>query len=518
MSDRNNDKIDLSRAYFLAKSKAYKHGGYKQAEFLTRKHSDFVSHLFAFLIDLNICLLPVYIWVIEFLLILCGLIPPNFFDLLFYIMYALLFVTSILGLGIFTAYTHGQSFGYVYTNLKLVDKNKREVSGLFLILRQAIGFGIPLMVIGYFFQVIGMIVWWAINAVCVCATPRQQTIADLLFKTMPVHEPPMSEKLEEETEEFIDEPIKVVKQQPEPSPAISSDLVSPIDLHLRSNYSDDGYYDVEDLFKQAYQLHMEVISITDHNCARANAAAVRFAPMYNIQYIPGVEIDTQWKGHRVRILGYYIDWTKDIFDEIERESLMREKQVSIERTQKFEDFCGIHIDVESLMQTSRFQTITAQDITKMVFHNKRVRELSFVKKYLESSKNETQARRRFARDVFGKGGPCYVTAIYPALGDMVKAIHDAGGIAILSSWNMDHIHDEEIETMMELGIDGIECFSPRIHEATMTSLLRIVKKHSAFVTCGSDFHGPNRPKFKMGHCCCPEKAWPLVRILSEALK
>ena len=313
MSDRNNDKIDLSRAYFLAKSKAYKHGGYKQAEFLTRKHSDFVSHLFAFLIDLNICLLPVYIWVIEFLLILCGLIPPNFFDLLFYIMYALLFVTSILGLGIFTAYTHGQSFGYVYTNLKLVDKNKREVSGLFLILRQAIGFGIPLMVIGYFFQVIGMIVWWAINAVCVCATPRQQTIADLLFKTMPVHEPPMSEKLEEETEEFIDEPIKVVKQQPEPSPAISSDLVSPIDLHLRSNYSDDGYYDVEDLFKQAYQLHMEVISITDHNCARANAAAVRFAPMYNIQYIPGVEIDTQWKGHRVRILGYYIDWTKDIY-------------------------------------------------------------------------------------------------------------------------------------------------------------------------------------------------------------
>ena len=384
---------------------------------------------------------------IEFLLILCGLIPPNFFDLLFYIMYALLFVTSILGLGIFTAYTHGQSFGYVYTNLKLVDKNKRDVSGLFLILRQAIGFGIPLMVIGYFFQVIGMIVWWAINAVCVCATPRQQTIADLLFKTMPVHEPPMSEKLEEETEEFIDEPIKVVKQQPEPSPAISSDLVSPIDLHLRSNYSDDGYYDVEDLFKQAYQLHMEVISITDHNCARANAAAVRFAPMYNIQYIPGVEIDTQWKGHRVRILGYYIDWTKDIFDEIERESLMREKQVSIERTQKFEDFCGIHIDVESLMQTSRFQTITAQDITKMVFHNKRVRELSFVKKYLESSKNETQARRRFARDVFGKGGPCYVTASYPALGDMVKAIHDAGGIAILSSCNMDHIHDEEIEML-----------------------------------------------------------------------
>ncbi len=81
-------KIDLSEfahAVFAEKSKKYKRQGYHQARFLKKNIKDYGTHLYAFLIDINVSLLPVYIWVIEFLLILCGLIPPNCFDLLFYI-------------------------------------------------------------------------------------------------------------------------------------------------------------------------------------------------------------------------------------------------------------------------------------------------------------------------------------------------------------------------------------------------------------------------------------------------
>ena len=70
---------DLTLAYFNKKSQIYRSGGYKQARVLTRDKEDYINHFFAFLIDINICLLPVYIWVIEFLLILCGLISPHFF-------------------------------------------------------------------------------------------------------------------------------------------------------------------------------------------------------------------------------------------------------------------------------------------------------------------------------------------------------------------------------------------------------------------------------------------------------
>ena len=80
---------------------------------------------------------------------------------------------------------------------------------------------------------------------------------------------------------------------------------------------------------------------------------------------------------RVRILGYYIDWTNEAFEVLEQNSLKREKDLSMERVEKFENYSDIRIDVDSLISNSRFQTITPAEITKMVFHNERTRLLPF---------------------------------------------------------------------------------------------------------------------------------------------
>lgn len=492
---------DLTLAYFQKKSKLYRAGGYKYATPLKRSAADYQNHFFAFLMDINICLLPVYIWVIEFLLIMCGLIPPHFFDLLFYLMFALLFVSSVLLLAFFTARTNGQSFGYAMMDLKLVNRSKKEAMPLQLILRQALGFGLPLMILGFFFQVPGVIAWWVLNGIVVLIAPNQQTLFDLIFGLVTVNEPDQDIRFE-------------VKQEPEKEEL----TITPIDLHIRSNYSDDGYYDVEELFKQAKENKLEVISITDHNCARANAAAMRFSSLYNIQYIPGVEIDAQYKRMRVRILGYYIDWTNEVFEVLEQNSLKREKELSMERVQKFENYSGIRIDVNSLISNSRFQTITPNEITKMVFHNERTRLLPFVKKYIDGCESESVAMARFESDVFGKNGPCYVKASYPSAQAVINAIHNAGGIAVLSSWHLDYISDEVLEEIVDLGTDGVECFSNDIHEQTVAAALKIVSQRKLFVSCGSDYHGPTKPKYHMGVSNCPQKALPLVRILTKAAK
>lgn len=73
--------------------------------------------------------------------------------------------------------------------MKLVRLNRKEVSPLILVFREALFYGIPLMVLGYFFQIVGMIAWWGINAIFVLFTPRQQTLIDLVLKTMWVYEP-----------------------------------------------------------------------------------------------------------------------------------------------------------------------------------------------------------------------------------------------------------------------------------------------------------------------------------------
>lgn len=203
-------------------------------------------------------------------------------------------------------------------DLKLVrKKDKKRGNAIKLDFKTSIRLWCSTYDFGFFFQVLGVILWWIINGIFVLVMPHQQTLFDLIFGLVPVREPDQEIRFETKPE------------------SVKEELhVTPIDLHIRSNYSDDGYYDVEELFKQAKDNGLEVISITDHNCARANAAAMRFSSLYNIQYIPGVEIDAQYKRMRVRILGYYIDWTNEVFEVLEQNSLKREKELSIERVEK----------------------------------------------------------------------------------------------------------------------------------------------------------------------------------------
>lgn len=495
--EKNYSYIDLSLAYFQKKAKIYKDGGYKKAVSLKRNIDDYENHLFTFLIDINFCLLPVYLWVIEFLLILTGLIPPRMFDILFYIMFVLLFITSVILLPVITSRTHGVTFGGEIMGIRIVNRQNRIVNGFQLILRQAIGMGIPLMLFGYLFKTWGILGWWLINGIASLISPNQQTIMDIVLGLHLVYESETHIRFEPELQEKNEEEI------------------CPVDLHIRSNYSDDGYYDVEEIFKQAKELGLDTISITDHNCARQNAAAFRFADLYKIQYIPGVELDAQYGDIRVRVLGYYIDWEHEIFDALERASLKREKENSLLRVKKFEEFSGVSIDVDSLIQNSRFQTITATDITNMVFNNERVRSLSFVKKYIDSTNSTSEAMKQFKYHIFGKGGPCYIKGNYPRLEDVIKSIHISGGICVLASWHMDYIDDETIQQMIDKGIDGIECFSPCVQQETISSLLKIARENKLLITCGSDYHGPTKQDRKLGVTHCPEKGVQLVRILTK---
>ena len=93
-----------------------------------------------------------------------------------------------------------------------------------------------------------------------------------------------------------------------------------IDLHLHSQYSEDGEYSPEELVRQCYQKGVRILSITDHNCARANEAALKAAKR-KIWIIPGIEIDCVHTGNNLHILGYDIDFTALIFKNLRPTSM-----------------------------------------------------------------------------------------------------------------------------------------------------------------------------------------------------
>lgn len=57
-----------------------------------------------------------------------------------------------------------------------------------------------------------------------------------------------------------------------------------IDLHMHSSYSEDGQFSPRELAEKCAAEEIRVMSVTDHNCARANAEARKAAEEKHITY------------------------------------------------------------------------------------------------------------------------------------------------------------------------------------------------------------------------------------------
>lgn len=64
------------------------------------------------------------------------------------------------------------------------------------------------------------------------------------------------------------------------------------DLHIHTIYSYDGTATVPAVLRRARELGLNVIAITDHDEIAGALEAVRLAPRYGVEFIPGSEITT----------------------------------------------------------------------------------------------------------------------------------------------------------------------------------------------------------------------------------
>lgn len=72
------------------------------------------------------------------------------------------------------------------------------------------------------------------------------------------------------------------------------------DLHIHSIYSPDATTTVRAILKQAADVGLDVIAVTDHDEIRGSLEAQQLAPQYGIEVIPGAEISTR-DGHLVAL-------------------------------------------------------------------------------------------------------------------------------------------------------------------------------------------------------------------------
>lgn len=472
--------------------------------YLQRK--DYWDCFLSFALDVSVMLSPMMLWNLILLAVLGSLLSVTA------IFIANIIVGVLMGLSIFffnssiIKKTKGRTFGMYQFGFAIMRENGKRASQKVCLMHEVLGNAIPFVVLMIFTNVIGVFVYWALNGIIFLVDKKHRNLIDFLLRTYLI-------RVEAETIESKQEVKAPVTEKKVESVSKVSYPRNHIDLRVRSNFSANGEYNVEEIFQMAAKEGIHTISITDWNSVKANALAVNMSKLYNINYVPGIEIGAEYKGRRVRVLGYFIDYKNDIFTTIENNGLVNERNASLERVRRFEKILGVQIPVERLLHTNRFQRISGRLLVRHVLNSSLYDECEVLKPYRKMEMNK--AVEIICQEYFAYGKPCYVMMKCPPLQDVLDVISLTNGVAVLAD-GADFLHDEELmKDILSHGIEGIEVFQSAYNKKQMADLLRYAQKDKLLITCGSGFTSRKQGN-ELGDCHCPEEAESLIISLIRA--
>ena len=244
------------------------------------------------------------------------------------------------------------------------------------------------------------------------------------------------------------------------------------DLHIHSTVS-DGSDTILDIIRIAKQKGLDAIAITDHDTL-SHQNQIPTDP--GIQVISGVEISAVHKktNTRTHLLGYAIQkpemitaLTQPLLEARNRNS---EKQVEVLVAN------GYRIDPDQLARADG----------KYLYKQ-------HIMDWLVSSGQVSELFGAFYHSTFKNGGICAFDIDYLDVFDAVKAIREAGGLAVLA-----HPGQQQnfwlIPELVAIGLDGLEQNHHANSERDQITIQEFAAAHGLFLTGGSDYHGRYEPQ------------------------
>lgn len=243
-----------------------------------------------------------------------------------------------------------------------------------------------------------------------------------------------------------------------------------IDLHLHSTAS-DGMYSPADVVARARAGALDVIALADHDTAGGVPEAVA-AARPDLRVIPAIEISARHGDRDVHILGYFIDTAAPrILDYAARAQEVREARMH----EMIEKLAALDVAVE-------FDAVIEEagpDVRSLARPH-----LARVMRACGHVDSIAEAFDRF----IGDDGPAFVPARLLDVASAIELIHEVGGLAVWAHPPA-ALLDSLITPFVQAGIDGVECYRPRLPDTDLQRLLRAVRRHDLMATGGSDWHG-----------------------------
>ncbi len=272
-----------------------------------------------------------------------------------------------------------------------------------------------------------------------------------------------------------------------------------IDLHTHSTAS-DGIYSPTELLQRAKEIGLRILALTDHDTTGGLEEAAKAAAALDIDFIPGIEINTDVGGGEVHVLGYFIDYSQPTFQKVLkvlRDARERRGQRMVELLNEQ----GIHIKWERVREI-------AQGAVGRPHVAKALMEAGYVQTIGEA----------FDKYI-GTGCAAYVPRYRLTPDDAVRLIASANGLPVMA-------HPAELPGLEELrnwlpglcevGLVGLETYYGPYTPEQENALRALADEYHLIPTGGTDFHGPGIHPTPLGGRYVPYEA--VERLKAEAAK
>jgi predicted metal-dependent phosphoesterase TrpH len=272
------------------------------------------------------------------------------------------------------------------------------------------------------------------------------------------------------------------------------------DLHMHTYYS-DGRASPAEVLRHAASIGLTTVAITDHDNARGAREALPIAAQLGIELIPAIEFTCRWDDcvspgeQEIDVLGYFVNLDDAEFQRIEQTALN-------DFHHRVADCCGL--------LTAAGYPLTLDEVYAENPRYAGALQFTFALRRKGHAHDWASSFDLFMPH-WEQVRLCSFT-----IGQIIAAIHAAGGVAVLAhpvtvkcggGW----LQTDRVAALVEMGLDGLEIYHFRLDAEARAHFLALTRQFNLLVSGGSDEHG-SRPGFpRMG-------SEPVTREMVEALR
>ena len=263
-----------------------------------------------------------------------------------------------------------------------------------------------------------------------------------------------------------------------------------IDLHIHTKTCSDGNLSIEEVFKEAKNRNIDLMSITDHDSIDCQERTIALAGEYDIAYIPGLELNVTFHYLNKSVSLDFLAYRYDIGNKELKNKLQVIREHRKTRAHKILERLNVEFDKENIPKFTEEDLKNIQGSVDGVFGRPHIANY-MIEKRIVKNKQEAFDKYLVKCDV----------AKYPlSLAEASSLVRNAGGILVHAHPNdphgtslisISHDLDEQTKIIKEYMldyIDGVECWHSRNDAKTTAHYIEFARKYGLIMTGGSDCH------------------------------